>query len=240
MLQDLRYALRTLRKQPAFTAVAVLTLALGIGITTAMFSVAYPVLWRPLPYADPDRLVFVWHRIATDGMRRARISAPDVAEFRAQATLFEAFAFTNNVRDVALTAGDVTDHARLGVVSSNFFSVLGARALVGRTFLPDEGVIPAAILGDPAAVIPPTALVLSHELWSSRFGGDPTVIGRTLQINGAPAFVVGVIREDSRSRCRPGWAWRAMSSPGRQFARSSSGFGARRDCGTRTATIPVP
>ena len=193
MLQDLRYALRTLRKQPAFTAVAVLTLALGIGITTAMFSVAYPVLWRPLPYADPDRLVFVWHRIATDGMRRARISAPDVAEFRAQATLFEAFAFTNNVRDVALTAGDVTDHARLGIVSSNFFSVLGARALVGRTFLPDEGVIPAAILGDPAAVIPPTALVLSHELWSSRFGGDPTVIGRTLQINGAPAFVVGVM-----------------------------------------------
>src|SRR5438093_352882 len=193
MLQDLRYALRTLRKQPAFTAVAVLTLALGIGITTAMFSVAYPVLWRPLPYADPDRLVFVWHRIATDGMRRARISAPDVAEFRAQATLFEAFAFTNNVRDVALTAGDVTDHARLGVVSSNFFSVLGARAMVGRTFLPDEGVIPAASLGDPAAVIPPTALVLSHELWSSRFGGDPTAIGRTLQINGAPAFVVGVM-----------------------------------------------
>src|SRR5439155_944009 len=83
----------------------------------------------------PARLVFVWHRIATDGMRRARISAPDVAEFRAQATLFEAFAFTNNVRDVALTAGDLTDHARLGIVSSNFFSVLGARALVGRTFL---------------------------------------------------------------------------------------------------------
>lgn len=192
-MNDIRAALRSLRKQPGLSTVVILTLALGVGINTAIFSVAYGVLWRPLPFADPGRLVFLWHRTEASGMQRARISAPDVAEFRDQARLFEGFAFTNNVLDAALTSGDVTEHARLGVVTSNFFDVLGARPLVGRAFLPDEDVNPAAVPSYPSAALPPTALMLSHDLWRSRFGADPAVIGSTVQINGLPALVVGVM-----------------------------------------------
>jgi predicted permease len=191
-MNELRAALRGLRKQPGFSSIVIVTLALGIGINTAIFSVAHGVLWRPLPFQEPDRLVFLWHRTEVGGMQRARISAPDVAQFRNEARLFDGFAFTNNVLDAALTAGDVTEHARLGVVTSNFFDVLGARPLVGRAFLPDEGVIPAAP-NDPTAPVPPTALVLNHDLWRSRFGEDPAVIGSTVRINGRPALVVGVM-----------------------------------------------
>ncbi len=195
-MNDLRYALRSLRKQPTFTAVAVLTLALSIGASTAIFSIVHGVLWRPLPYADPDRLVLLWHRMASGGMQRTRISGPDVAEFRDRATLFEGFAFTNNALDAALTAGSTTEHARLGVVTSNFFSVLGVRADVGRTFDADEGVVSGAawwgqgILSGTAPA-PPTALVLSPALWRGRFGGDRGVIGQTVRINGQPEIVVG-------------------------------------------------
>ena len=198
MIQDLRYALRGLLRSPGFAAVAVLTLALSIGASTAIFSIVHGVLWRRVPYADPDRLVLLWHRMASGGMQRTRISGPDVAEFRDRATLFQGFAFTTNVLDAALTAGSTTEHARLGVVTSNFFSVLGVRADVGRTFDPDEGVVSGAawwgqgILSGTAPA-PPTALVLSHALWRGRFGEDRGVIGQTVRINGQPAIVVGVM-----------------------------------------------
>ncbi len=191
VLHDIRYALRSLRKQPAFTTVAVLTLALGIGASTAIFSVVHGVLWRPFPYADPDRLVLLWHRMESTGMERTRISGPDVAEFRDRAALFEGFAFTNNVRDAALTTGGSTEHARLGIVTSNFFSLLGVHADFGRGFEPDEGVLSAE--ADGTLPVPPTSIVLSHALWRSRFGEDRGVIGQTVQINGQPATVVGVM-----------------------------------------------
>ena len=197
-MNDVRYALRSLGKQRGFAAVAVLTLALGIGASTAIFSVVHGVLWRPLPYAEPDRLVFVWHRMASGGMQRTRISGPDVAEFRDRATLFDGFAFTNNVLDAALEADGTTEHARLGVVTSNFFSVLGVRAEVGRAFDPSQGVDAGAAwwgqgIVTGAASAPPTAMVLNHALWRDRFGADPGVIGQTVRINGLPAIVVGIM-----------------------------------------------
>ena len=192
MTGDLRYAVRSLRKTPGFTTVAVLTLALGVGASTAIFSVVHGVLWRPLPYAEPDRLVLLWHRMESNGMQRTRISGPDVSEFRAHATLFDGFAFTNNVLDAALTVGVATEHARLGVVTSNFFSVLGAAAEVGRVFDRDEGIVSAAAL-NAAAPLTPTPIVLSHALWRARFGGDAGAIGQTVLINGQPATVVGVM-----------------------------------------------
>jgi predicted permease len=192
MTSDLRYAVRCLRRAPAFTTVAVLTLALSSGATTAVFSVVHAVLWRPLPYADPDRLVFLWHRMETGGMQRTRISGPDVAEFRDRATLFEGFAFTNDVLDAALTAGSTTEHARLGVVTPDFFAVLGVRAEVGRAFDPNEGVVSATVFSGTAPV-PPTSIVLSHALWRGWFSEDPGVIGQTVRINGQPAIVVGVM-----------------------------------------------
>lgn len=191
MTGDLRYAVRSLRKTPGFTTVAVLTLALGIGASTAIFSVVHGVLWRPLPYAGSDRLVLLWHRMESNGMQRTRISGPDVFEFRHHATLFDGFAFTNNVLDAALTVGVATEHARLGVVTSNFFSVMGAAAEVGRTFDRDEVIPSAAPSG--AAPVTPTAIVLSHALWRARFGGDTGAIGQTVRINGQPATVVGVM-----------------------------------------------
>jgi predicted permease len=191
MTGDLRYTVRSLRKTPGFTTVAVLTLALGIGASTAIFSVVHGVLWRPLPYAGSDRLVLLWHRMESNGMQRTRISGPDVFEFRHHATLFDGFAFTNNVLDAALTVGVATEHARLGVVTSNFFSVMGAAAEVGRTFDRDEVIPSAAPSG--AAPVTPTAIVLSHALWRARFGGDTGAIGQTVRINGQPATVVGVM-----------------------------------------------
>jgi putative ABC transport system permease protein len=192
LLQDLRYALRSLRKSPGFTLVAVLTLALSIGASTAVFTVVHGVLWRPLPYADPDRLVFLWHRMEASGMQRTRIPGPDVAEFRDRATLFEGFAFMLNVRAVALAAGGTTEPARRGFVTANFFSVLGARAAIGQAFDPNADVPQAAGLSGEAP-LPPSSIVLGHALWRGRFGGDPGVIGRTVQIDGRPATVVGVM-----------------------------------------------
>lgn len=126
-------------------------------------------------------------------MQRTRISAPDVADFRNQTRLFEAFAFTNDVLDAALTADNVTEHARLGLVTPNFFAVLGVAPQLGRTFTTDAvGVAPVVTPGSTASAAP-AELVLSQELWRSRFGGDPAVVGRTLAINGRPATVVGVM-----------------------------------------------
>jgi len=166
------------------------TLALGIGASTSIFSVVHGVLWRPLPYRQPDRLVLLWHRMESVGLQRSRASGPDVAELRDQGTLCDGFAFTNDVLDAALTVGIATEHARLGVVTSNFFSVLGAAPEVGRVFDGDEGIVSAAAPGG-AAPGTPTAIVLSHALWRARFGGNTGAIGQTARINGQPAIVAG-------------------------------------------------
>ena len=224
LLHDVRYALRTLRASPGFTLVAVLTLALGIGASTAVFSVVHGVLWRPLPYADPDRLAFLWHRMESAGLQRTRIAGPDVAEFRERATLFEGFAFTNNVLDAGLEVGGATEHARIGRVTPNFFSVLGVRAEVGRTLDPEDVLSPAAP-GDTTPP-PPPPIVLSHALWRARFGGDSGVIGRTVRINGRSATVVGVMPRGfavpmpaGTGLARDVDAWRPIREPLDRFQR---------------------
>jgi hypothetical protein len=140
-MNDLRLALRQLGKRPGFAAVIVLTLGLGIGVNTAVFSVVEAVLLRPLPYRNAEHLALLWHRRATGSAQPMRIPAPDVADYRARTTSFDDFAFTTGTADVALGDDGRASHARVGRVTSNFFSVLGVRPQLGRTFEPGEGLV---------------------------------------------------------------------------------------------------
>jgi putative ABC transport system permease protein len=176
--QDVAYAIRGLRRAPAFTAVAVLTLALGIGANTAIFSVINAALFRPLPYADGERLVFVWnsHEGNTENLGPGRM-----LDFKRQATSFSGFAGIAHISYTLTGSGDA-ERIPGSSVSSGFFDVLGARPLVGEPFHTNAA--------DPSAV------VLSYSLWKRRFGSDPSIVGRTITLNGRPRLVMAVMRAD--------------------------------------------
>jgi predicted permease len=197
--QDLRSAFRQLRMAPGFAAVALITLAFGIGATVAIWSVMRAVVWTPLPYREPERLVLVWNRLEKTHFGKAPVSAPDFVDYRAQTKSFSALAATNNVFEASLTAaGGEPEQVKIGAVTANFFDLLGAPPLLGRTFLKeDETPIPdGGPAAGPAVDPPPGALVLSYGFFRRRFGGDPKVIGRTVRFNDAPLIVVGVMRPD--------------------------------------------
>ena len=176
--QDVTYALRGLRRAPAFTAIAVLTLSLGIGANTAIFSVINTALLRPLPFADGDRLVFVWN---LDDGRADNLGPGRMLDLRRQATSFSGFAGISHIT-YTLTGSGETDRIAASSVSSSFFDVLGARPLLGEPFHTDAA--------DPSAV------VLSYALWTRRFGADPSIVGRTIVLNGKPRVVLAVMRPD--------------------------------------------
>lgn len=199
MIQDLRYAIRSLRNSRGFAAVAILTLGLGIGANTALFTVVNAVLIRPPPYEEADGLVVLWHRMLGLGAERARISGPDVVEYRESAQGFQDFAFANGAIDVVLETRDQAEarrHARIGVVTPNFFSVLGVHAHLGRTFEPGEAVFPPEALDDSTFTAPPSVLLLSYGFWQRRFGADVDVVGRSVRVGGAPMTVVGILPRD--------------------------------------------
>ncbi|MBN8247496.1 MAG: ABC transporter permease [Verrucomicrobia bacterium] len=180
-MSDLRYALRQLLKNPGFTAVAVLTLALGIGANTAIFSFVHAVLLRPLPYRDPDRLVMVFESRATDGSDREPVAAPMLGHWRGQSTVFEGLAARGG--DTFALSGRGPAESLAGTrVSANMFALLGLRPILGRDFLPEE-----ETFGKHRVVL------LSHELWQRRFGGDAGIVGQTITVNSEPHTVVGVM-----------------------------------------------
>jgi putative ABC transport system permease protein len=225
--RDLRFAARALCKSPGFTLVAVFTLAIGIGSSSAIFSVVDAVLIETPPYRDPDRLVLLWHRMLGLGTERARISGPDVVEFESAAASFEGFAFTNGTVDLVLEDQGAEEHARVGLVTPDFFSVLGVDPVAGRTFLPDEALLSPGALQDTAFTPPPSALVLSHALWQRRFGGDPGAIGRVIRLSGAPMTVVGVLPPEFELLLPPGVglareadAWTPLRVPLASFRRA--------------------
>lgn len=193
---DLRSAVRQFRIAPGFATIALVTLAFGIGATVAIWSVMRAVIWTPLPYREPERLVLIWNRLEKTHFGKAPVSAPDFVDYRAQTKSFSALAATNNVFEASLTAeGGEAEQVKIGAVTANFFDLLGAPPLLGRTFrkedetpIPDGG--PAA---GPFVDPPPGALVLSYGFFRRRFGGDPKVIGRTVRFNDAPLIVVGVM-----------------------------------------------
>jgi putative ABC transport system permease protein len=181
LLQDIRYGLRMLAKNPGFTVVAVVTLALGIGANTAVFSVVNTVLLRPLPYKEADRLVTVWGKNLEKGYDFDLVSPPDFADWRAQNRVFEEMAASDDAMYTLTGTGEPTSITAYKF-SAGFFHVLGVPPIIGRTFLPEEE--------QPGKN---RVVVLSYRLWQSRFGGDRGVIEKMVRLNGEPYTVIGIM-----------------------------------------------
>ena len=173
--QDIRYGARMLINNPGFTSVAVLTLGLGIGANTAIFSVINAVLLKPLPYLQPDRLVMLWERNPRQGLEQEKVSGPDYLDWQKQNRVFEEMAFWPGwlgASEFNLVNRDGVEKVKGIYASSSLFSLLGVKPLLGRSFLPDED----QREGNRVAV-------LSHSLWQRRFAGDSKVIGQTLTVD---------------------------------------------------------
>ncbi|MBZ5534539.1 MAG: ABC transporter permease [Acidobacteriia bacterium] len=183
LLQDVRYSLRMLGKNPGFTAVAVITLALGIGGNTAIFSVIDAVILRPLPFDSPERLVAVWESSPRVGVYHSTISYPDFVDWKQQNHVFERMAAFHTA-DFTLTGMDEPAHLLGGVVSSDLFPLLGVKPKLGRDFLPSEDSLGTA-KGRP--------VILSYGLWQRRFGSDSQVIGQSIVLDNQPYTIVGVM-----------------------------------------------
>jgi putative ABC transport system permease protein len=180
--RDTRFSLRALRKSPGFTLVALLTLALGIGSVTTLFSLINGVLLKPLPYAESGELVYMWEKLAS--FENATVTYPNFLDWRERNRVFEDLAAFNG-GSINLTG--VGDPVELDVVrvSASMFPILRALPLTGRTFLPEEDK-----LGGERVV------VLSYGFWQERFGGDPGILGRALTLDGNPFTVIGVMPRD--------------------------------------------
>ncbi|HEY3928042.1 MAG TPA: ABC transporter permease, partial [Candidatus Koribacter sp.] len=179
-LQDVKYGIRMLLKNPGFTAIAILTLALGIGANTAIFSVVNAEILRPLPFRDPGQLMHV----ATSNVRihttNGAISYPDFADWRAQNHVFQDMAAYTDA-SFALTGTAQPAHLQAASVSTGLFNLLGVAPELGRTFLPEED--------EPHHHV----VILSDRLWKDRFGGDPHIIGRVITLDNSGYTVVGVM-----------------------------------------------
>ncbi len=180
-LQDVRFALRMLRKNPGFTAVAVLTLALGIGANTAIFSVVYAVVLKPLPYAHSEQLVNVFAANSQEGIAGTGISYANFADLRAQSHIFSELAVTQ-FHQLTLTGSGEPAIVDTSVVTPELFSLLEQKPLAGRVFFPDDG--------KPGA---PPVVMLSENLWRASFGADPKIIGSSINLDKRAFTVVGIM-----------------------------------------------
>jgi putative ABC transport system permease protein len=202
LAQDLRYAARSFRNAPGFTATVVLVAALGVGVTTAAFSVTDHVLVRPLPFAEPDQLVRLWQSEVRRGYSRSELSPANYRDWRRLAAA--SFEETAVWRNLALNLSGTGDPERLDgcAVSASLFPLLGVQPLLGRGFAPED---------DSAGA--PGTVVLGYRLWQDRFGGDPGVLGRRLALDGASYEVVGVMPRDFRFPTREVEFWTATRFP---------------------------
>ncbi len=184
--QDMRFGLRMLRKNPGFSAVAVLTLALGIGANTAVFSVVEAILLRPLPYTDPSRLVEVFNSYNSSSVAnfpKVGLSPGDFADWRGHVTLFlDMAAYTEDGDQFNMTGLGEPQRVRANFASSNLFPLLGIRPIAGRTFLPEEDKVGGA-----------RSVLLSHGMWEERFGGDAGAVGRSILLDGVAYNIAGVL-----------------------------------------------
>ena len=183
LAQDFRYALRGLRKQPGFAALAVAALALGIGATTTIFSVIQNVLLDPFPYLNSDRVVSFQIRDlkSTRPGGRSAFEVPEFLDYQAQIQVFEDV-IAGGFEDVLYSAGEGTEQFGGGLVSGNTFSFLGVPAALGRTLGPADA--------RPGA---PPVFVMSHKMWMKHFNGDPSIVGRSFVLNGVSTTLVGIM-----------------------------------------------
>ena len=201
LAQDVRYGLRMLRRAPAFTTISIVTLALGVGACTAIFSVVYAVLLRPLPYKDPTRLVTVWTELRARNVLDFPFPIPDVKDLRTEAKTLDGVAglFPPGRATIGGGVGQ-PEQARVLAATPNLLSLLGARLELGREFIEADGTPqtpppPAASGAAPAPAPPPLPViaVLTHEFWQRKFGGDPSVVGTMIDFNAGRAQVIGVL-----------------------------------------------
>src|SRR5262245_420 len=191
--QDLRFGARMLFKQPGFTAIAALTLGLGIGANITIFSVVNAVLLRPLPYPEADRLVYLWSEAPMQNIRERASAYANISEWRNQNKSFEDLAVTDPTV-VTLTGAAEPEQVMSVRASANLFPILGVAPMLGRTFTADEEQQKLRVV------------VLSHGLWQRRFGASPSVLGQTLEIDGVSSQVIGVMPEHFQSgRETPIW-----------------------------------
>ena len=209
--QNLRVGVRSLLKQPSFTAAVVLTLALGIGTTTAMFSVVYGVVLRPLPFGDPDRVVRLWTAFKP-ALGRGAVSAANARDWRARNRVFEDLAVIFNNRSFNFVDRGEPERLQGARVSASLFPILRVSPLLGRTFAETENEI-----GQDNVV------VLSHALWVRRFDADPSIVGRVIRLNGLPMTVVGVMKPDFRYPGQEIELWVPLTVPAGEYLQRSSG-----------------
>ncbi len=184
LIPQTRLALRTLSRSPGFAATAILTLALGIGATTAVYSVVHAVLWTPLPFREPDRLAIVWETDLHNGELDGGVSAPDLEDWRRQSRSFAALGAWRRI-DMNLTeTGREPERVSIAPVSHDLFPLLDTAPALGRGLSPADDREGA-----------PSVVLLSHALWHSRYGGSPKVLGQTVSLDGIPSTVIGVMPE---------------------------------------------
>ena len=181
--RDLRYALRTLRKSPAFTTTAAATLALAIGANTAMFSVLNAVLLRPLPYRSPEQLAMLWTEDPTQNLREGRSALWDVEQWRRQSQSFADMATFDSV-STTLTGAEGAEQIVGASISPNLLSLLGVQPVLGRSFSTEE------------AEERQRLVLISHRFWQARFGGSNDALGATLVLNGLPSQIIGILPAD--------------------------------------------
>jgi putative ABC transport system permease protein len=187
LVRDARLSARSLARSPSFAAAALLTIALGVGATTAVFSVVRGVLLRPLPFPEPEELVTVWLTNPLQGKDEDVTSYPNFVDWReGSTTLSHVVGVASTLR--TLSGGDEPEEVRSVLVTSGFFETLGVQPMLGRGFRAEE------VEGDAESLV----VVLSHELWTRRFAADPTVVGRTVMINDVPHEVIGVMAPGRR------------------------------------------
>jgi putative ABC transport system permease protein len=196
LIKDLKFGLRSLMRKPGLTVVALLTLALGIGANTALFSILYASLWKPLPYRDANRLAIVWETKPNEGRFDNVANPANYMDWKEQNKTFQDMAAFAQVGSVNVSGVDQPEQVPIQYATPNLFDVLGVRPYLGRTFNNRDGI------GEDFTVI------LSYGLWMRRFGGDRTLPGKQIVVNGKKALVAGVMPE--------GWTW---------FIKESSRFG---------------
>jgi predicted permease len=207
LLQDIRYGARVLARHKGFTAVAVLTLALGIGANTAIFSVVNELLLRPLPYRDAERLVMLWE-VTASGRHQNTTSRANFRAWREQGTTFEDLAAFSDQR-ASLTGEGEPEEVSLQLASPQLFKVLGVEPIIGRG-LTEEDARPGT----------PDVAVLGYGIWQRRFGGDPQILGKPIMLNGSPCTVVGILPKGFQWHIRkrsgtgkPAEIWTALAMP---------------------------